>query len=194
MTWYPESFTKVPMNDMHMRADPSRGYPGRTYRFYAGEVVYRFGYGLSYSSYSYKFLSVPEKISVPSSSTEAYIRKEPPYSRKDGLEYLHIDEISSCKALRFYVQISVFNGGNMDGSHAVLLFSGSRANIKSSPQKQLIGFERVHATAGKATEARIMVDPCKHLSTVNEEGRRVLVSGAHILMVEDLEHELVIEV
>ncbi|XP_008796726.2 probable beta-D-xylosidase 6 [Phoenix dactylifera] len=193
VTWYPESFTKVPMNDMHMRADPSRRYPGRTYRFYTGEVVYRFGYGLSYSSYSYKFFSVPEKISVRSSSTEAYIRKEPQDARRDGLDSLRIDEISSCKALTFYVQISVINGGNMDGSNTVLLFARSTANIKGSPKKQLIGFERVHTTAGRATEARIMVNPCKHLSTVNEEGQWVLPLGAHVLMVEDLEHVLVIE-
>ncbi|KAL0368808.1 UNVERIFIED_CONTAM: putative beta-D-xylosidase 7 [Sesamum calycinum] len=28
--------SKVPMTDMRMRADPSTGYPGRTYRFYGG--------------------------------------------------------------------------------------------------------------------------------------------------------------
>lgn len=193
VTWYPESFTNVPMNDMHMRPDPSRGYPGRTYRFYTGEVVYGFGYGLSYSSYSYKFLSVPEKISVLSSSAEAHISKKPQHARKDGLDYFHINGISSCKALRFYVQISVVNNGNMDGSHTVLLFSRSRANIKGSPQIQLVGFTRVHTEAGKATEARIMVEPCKHLGTVNEEGQRILPLGVHVLMVEDLEHEFVIE-
>ncbi|KAJ0733104.1 putative glycosidase [Helianthus annuus] len=45
VTWYPESFTKVPMNNMNMRPDPSRNYPGRTYRFYTGDVVYGFGHG-----------------------------------------------------------------------------------------------------------------------------------------------------
>ncbi|KAJ1438269.1 Immunoglobulin-like fold [Sesbania bispinosa] len=34
MTWYPKDFIKVPMTDMRMRADPTSGYPGRTYRFY----------------------------------------------------------------------------------------------------------------------------------------------------------------
>jgi len=64
MTWYPESFTAIPMTDMNMRADSSRGYPGRTYRFYTGDVVYGFGYGLSYSKYSYSVLSAPNKITV----------------------------------------------------------------------------------------------------------------------------------
>jgi hypothetical protein len=34
ITWYPKDYIKVPMTDMRMRADPSTGYPGRTYRFY----------------------------------------------------------------------------------------------------------------------------------------------------------------
>ncbi|KAG0469641.1 hypothetical protein HPP92_015727 [Vanilla planifolia] len=37
------------MTDMRNWADAASGYPGRTYRFF------KFGYGLSYSTYSYKF-------------------------------------------------------------------------------------------------------------------------------------------
>ncbi|RWW07388.1 hypothetical protein GW17_00029231, partial [Ensete ventricosum] len=55
VTWYPQEFTKVPMTDMRMRPDPTTGYPGRSYRFYTGKTVYQFGYGLSYSNYSYEF-------------------------------------------------------------------------------------------------------------------------------------------
>jgi beta-D-xylosidase 4 len=39
--------------DMRMRPNLTDGYPGRTYRFYAGNVVYPFGYGLSYSEFEY---------------------------------------------------------------------------------------------------------------------------------------------
>ncbi|KAB2599337.1 beta-D-xylosidase [Pyrus ussuriensis x Pyrus communis] len=39
MTWYPQNYVaNLPMTDMAMRADPARGYPGRTYRFYKGPV------------------------------------------------------------------------------------------------------------------------------------------------------------
>ncbi|KAL2921497.1 putative beta-D-xylosidase 6 [Bienertia sinuspersici] len=47
MNWYPESFTKILMNNMKMRADPSCLYPGRTHRFYTGKAVYGFGHGLA---------------------------------------------------------------------------------------------------------------------------------------------------
>ncbi|RZC49289.1 hypothetical protein C5167_017721 [Papaver somniferum] len=51
ITWYPQEFTKIPMTDMRMRANPATGYPGRTYRFYKGRKVFKFGHGLSYSKY-----------------------------------------------------------------------------------------------------------------------------------------------
>ncbi|KAJ0970111.1 hypothetical protein J5N97_022988 [Dioscorea zingiberensis] len=193
VTWYPESFTDVPMNDMNMRANASRGYPGRTYRFYTGEVVYAFGYGLSYSNYSYEIISAPHRISLSESSTERLIARKPPSLIKDGLDYLHIDEVSSCMALKFAIQVLVVNHGPMDGDHSILLFSRSSTNIKGAPQRQLIGFERVHTTANRATKVEIFVDPCKHLSIANEQGKRVLPLGVHVLELEELEHFLLIE-
>ncbi|XP_058080993.1 probable beta-D-xylosidase 6 isoform X2 [Magnolia sinica] len=193
VTWYPESFTRVPMNDMSMRADPSRGYPGRTYRFYTGEVVYGFGYGLSYSKYSYKFLSVPDRISLSGSLVNANPNNRLAYERKYGLSYIHIDDVASCDALRFYIQISVVNNGDMDGSHVVMLFSRAATMLKGAPLKQLIGFKRVHTVAYKAIETSILIDPCKHLSMANDAGLRVLSLGAHVLMLEGVEQPILIE-
>lgn len=55
-TIYPNSYlNKVQMPDMRMKSNELEHYPGRTFRFLAvGEdVVYPFGYGLSYSSWNY---------------------------------------------------------------------------------------------------------------------------------------------
>ncbi|MQL87578.1 hypothetical protein Taro_020122 [Colocasia esculenta] len=195
LTWYPESFTDVPMNDMHMRPDPSRGYPGRTYRFYTGEVVYGFGHGLSYSKYSYKFVSAPNKVILPARAGEGNPGAAVTGPR-DGVEFVYVDKIGSCEALRFPVVVSVVNQGEMDGSHAILLFSTTTSGVSPStagarkprqqmgggaPQRQLIGFQRVHTARGGAATAEIVVDPCKHLSTVDKGGRRVLSLGEHTL-------------
>nr|CAB3485221.1 unnamed protein product [Digitaria exilis] len=193
MTWYPESFTAIPMTDMNMRADPSRGYPGRTYRFYIGDVVYGFGYGLSYSKYSYSILSAPKKISVSHTSVPNIISRKPAYTRKDGLYFVKTEDIASCEALMFSVRIAVSNHGEMDGSHAVLLFSRLESSVPGFPIKQLVGFERVRTTAGSATNVEITVDPCKHMSAANSEGKRILLLGAHVLTVGDEEFELLIE-
>ncbi|KAJ8530846.1 hypothetical protein K7X08_023727 [Anisodus acutangulus] len=57
VTWYPKEFIKVPLIDMNMRPIQQL-YLGRTYRFYKGTKVYEFGYGLSYTKYSYKIASI----------------------------------------------------------------------------------------------------------------------------------------
>ena len=50
-TWYDANFiTKCSFFDMNMR--PKDVCPGRTYRFYTGSPVFKFGEGLSYSTFA----------------------------------------------------------------------------------------------------------------------------------------------
>ncbi|XP_043709942.1 probable beta-D-xylosidase 6 [Telopea speciosissima] len=193
MTWYPESFIHVPMTDMSMRPDPSRSYPGRTYRFYTGDNVYRFGYGLSYTNYTYSFLSVPDKLSLLGSSQKHRYNIRTLRQSIDGHEYVPVDEVESCDALRFHTKILVTNNGDMDGSQVVMLFSRMPATFRGAPQKQLIGFTRLNTLSHSATATSILVDPCKHLSSVNEHGTRILPLGNHILMLEGSEHSISIQ-
>ncbi|KAE8675646.1 putative beta-D-xylosidase 6 [Hibiscus syriacus] len=191
MTWYPESFTKVAMNDMHMRADPFRGFPGRTYRFYTGNRVYGFGRGLSYTNFTHKLLYAPRKLSLSRSLTGTSI-KTILHQRRE-LDYIRVDEVTSCDSLGFYVHISVANVGDMDGSHVIMLFSRAPKNFEGTPEKQLIAFDRVHTSSFGFTETSILVNPCIHLSIVDQEGERILPLGEHVLTLEDLVHPVLIE-
>ena len=50
LTWYPEAYTKqVALTDMAMRPSNDTGSPGRTYRFYTGPTVFKFGEGLRHN-------------------------------------------------------------------------------------------------------------------------------------------------
>lgn len=187
MTWYPESFTSVAMNDMNMRADPSRNYPGRTYRFYTGDRVYGFGYGLSYTSFIYKLSSAPQKLSLPE-SMKPRRQWNMLYQSGNGLDSIYVDQVPYCSSLRFRVQISVTNSGDLNGSEVVLLFSKPANNFKGSPEMQLIGFERVHILSYETAETSFLVDPCEHLSFADEHGDRILPTGDHILISENIEH------
>lgn len=193
MTWYPESFTSVPMTDMNMRANPSRGYPGRTYRFYTGPTIYGFGQGLSYTNYTYNLLSAPSKLSLLGTIKAISENNMSPERGYEELDYIRIDDVEFCDSLIFHVHVSVVNNGDMDGSHVVMLFSRAPKLFKGAPERQLIGFDRVHTVSYGSTETRIAVDPCKHLTIVNELGKRVLPLGDHTLMLLDLQHIVSIE-
>ncbi|KAF3796895.1 putative beta-D-xylosidase 7 [Nymphaea thermarum] len=193
MTWYPESFTAVPMTDMRMRPDPRTGYPGRTYRFYTGREVFRFGSGLSYSTYSYEFVSVTNRPLHLSGSSEA-VR---PASEGAATAYHYDVEklgVDACDQMRFSATVRVSNNGTMDGRHAVLLFSRGDNDVAAmgSPKKQLVGFQSTHVKAGERAEVEFVVEPCEHLSSAMEDGTKILRNGAHYLIVGDTEHQLTI--
>lgn len=193
MTWYPEAFTKIPMNDMNMRADPSRGYPGRTYRFYIGNQVYGFGHGLSYTNFSYKLLSAPKQLSLSRSINTRPIQNIL-NQRGNKVDFVPLSQVASCDSLKFDVQISVMNEGEMDGSNVVMLFSRLPKIFEGVTEKQLIGFSRVATTSFNFTDTSIVVDPCNHLSIASERGERVLPLGNHVLVLGDLEHIVSIEI
>ncbi|XP_031130367.1 beta-xylosidase/alpha-L-arabinofuranosidase 2-like [Ipomoea triloba] len=186
MTWYPQSYAdSVNMTDMRMRPDPKTGYPGRTYRFYTGPTVFKFGYGLSYSTFKHNLVrGAPETLSLP-------------------LEEGHVCRTSECKSIEavdhtcsnaaFDIHLNVKNVGQMSGSHTVLLFS-SPPRVHNAPQKHLLGFQKVHLSPNQEGIVRFSVDVCKHLSVVDEAGNRKVALGHHVLHIGDLEHSLTVTI
>ncbi|XP_010491733.1 PREDICTED: probable beta-D-xylosidase 6 [Camelina sativa] len=198
MTWYPESFTDVAMSDMHMRADSSRGYPGRTYRFYTGPQVYSFGTGLSYTKFDYKITSAPTRLSLsellPQQSSHKKLLLQ--HGEEEQLRYLQLDDamVTSCETLRFHVRVNVSNTGEIDGSHVLMMYSKMPPVISGVPEKQLIGFDRVHVHSNEMIETVFVIDPCKHLIVANDVGKRVIPLGIHVLFLGDLlQHSLSVE-
>ena len=190
VTWYPEDFTKVPMTDMRMRADPATGYPGRSYRFYTGKTVYNFGYGLSYSKFSRRLLA-GGKNPAPNTSLLAGL----PATSKDTTSYYHVDDIGAdgCEQLKFPAEVQVENHGPMDGKHSVLMFLRWPNATDGRPSSQLIGFRSQHLKAGEKANVRIDVSPCEHFSRAREDGKMVIDRGSHFLMVGRDEWEISFE-
>nr|CAB3491498.1 unnamed protein product [Digitaria exilis] len=187
VTWYPEEFTKIPMTDMRMRADPATGYPGRSYRFYQGDTVYKFGYGLSYSTFSRKLVS---RTTMPALSQHILAGLRETVAEEDGTSY-HVDDIGTdgCEQLKFPAVVEVQNHGPMDGKHSVLMFLRWPNATGGRPSSQLIGFQSHHIKAGEKANLRFDVSPCEHFSRVREDGKKVIDKGSHFLMV-DHNHEM----
>jgi len=191
VTWYPEDFTKVPMTDMRMRADPATGYPGRSYRFYTGKTVYKFRYGLSYSKFSRRLIA-GARNPVPNTSLLAGL---PATSKDTPVSYYHVDDIGAdgCEQLKFPAEVEVENHGPMDGKHSVLMFLRWPNATNGRPSSQLIGFRSQHLKAGEKANVRIDVSPCEHFSRAREDGKMVIDRGSHFLMVGRDEWEISFE-
>ncbi|KAH1046294.1 hypothetical protein J1N35_037078 [Gossypium stocksii] len=184
MTWYPQDYVaKVPMTNMGMR--PSRGYPGRTYRFYKGPAVFPFGHGLSYTSFKHSLALAPTDLSVLL-DTNLFATKNYSTLSSNAIRVKH----AKCDSLSSLFHIDVENTGNMDGTHTLLVFSTPPTGQKWSPNKQLISFHRVHVVAGSKQRIKINIHACKHLSIVDEFGIQRIPMGSHSLHIGDLKHSI----
>ncbi|XP_027093443.1 probable beta-D-xylosidase 7 [Coffea arabica] len=189
LTWYPKEFVNIPMTDMRMRPDPSSGYPGRTYRFYNGKKVFEFGYGLSYSTYSYNFVKVAQStLYLNQLSATAQVTA----TSSNAARYLAVSEMSrdSCEKAKFSTVVGVENSGDLAGKHPVLLFVRQAKATNGNPIKQLIGFQRVSLDAGAKAEIEFTLSPCEHLSGANEDGLMVMEEGSRYLVVGDKEYPI----
>lgn len=162
MTWYPQSYVeKVAMTDMNMRPDPATGFPGRSYRFYTGEVVYAFGDGLSYTTYTHTLIEAPKTISM----------------------------VRGDVGPGFEIRLQVNNTGKIDGSHTVFLFWSPPA-MHGAPKKHLVSFQKVHLRGQESGDVVFDVDVRRDLSLVDDVGDRKVGLGSHVFHVGSLRHSL----
>ncbi|XAR72962.1 Xylan 1,4-beta-xylosidase [Bertholletia excelsa] len=179
-TWYPQSYAEqVPMTDMNMRPNATRSFPGRTYRFYTGKILYPFGHGLSYSTFSHFIISAPSTLLLNLSTTNS----APSALQLAAVESIDVSSVD-CNSLRLPVVVVVRNEGPLDGTHVVLLFWRPPAGaVPGAPAIQLVGFERVAVGKGKTKMVALEVDVCKDMSLVHEDGKRKMVTGKHEILV-----------
>ncbi|CAI9775433.1 unnamed protein product [Fraxinus pennsylvanica] len=188
VTWYPKDFTRVPMTDMRMRPEPSSGYPGRTYRFYNGKKVFEFGYGLSYSTYTYEFIS-----STPNTLHLKQLLNSPTtIESSSSLRSLPVSDMGAeiCEKAKFSAIVGIENSGEVAGKHPFLLFARHDRPSNRSPLKQLVGFQSVSLNSGERREVEFVISPCEHLSTATEDGLMVIEEGYRYLMLEDTEYPI----
>ncbi|XVF32874.1 hypothetical protein REPUB_Repub17cG0120500 [Reevesia pubescens] len=183
MTWYPQDYvSNLPMTDMAMRSSPNRNYPGRTYRFYKGPVVYSFGYGLSYTNFVQTIASAPNVIAVPLNG-----RHHAGNSTASG-KAIKVNH-AKCNKLSIGLQVDVKNTGSKHGTHTILVFSKPPAG-HWTPQKQLVAFAKVHVPAGAQQRVGINIHVCKFLSVVDRSGVRRIPVGVHNLHIGNVKHDV----
>ncbi|KAF5726362.1 beta-D-xylosidase 2-like isoform X1 [Tripterygium wilfordii] len=184
VTWYPQDYlTNLPMTSMAMRSSPSKGYPGRTYRFYKGPTVYPFGHGISYTNFVHTIASAPTIVAVPLDG-----RYRPASNVTVSGKAIRVTH-AKCAKLSIGLELDVKNTGSRDGTHTLLVFSTPPAG-HWAPHKQLVGFEKVHVSARSEQRVGINIHVCKYLSVVDPSGIRRIPMGKHSLHIGDLKHSV----
>ncbi|CAF5139904.1 unnamed protein product [Rotaria sp. Silwood1] len=165
ITIYPASYVDaVSMLDMQMR--PSSTNPGRTYKFYTGQAVFEFGYGLSYTKFNYSWYN--------DSMTSIY-----------SIKSLMKNNYNENKVLVHLYRVNVTNIGPMAGDDVVLAFvtpPKKSLNDQTPPIKKLFGFERVRLNVGQTTQVFFPLN-VHSLLTVTREGSKWLEPGSYRILV-----------
>ena len=149
ITMYDKAYiSQVDFHDFSMSKSP-----GRTYKYYTGKPLFKFGTGLSYSHFT---------ITCSASGTSAAYHSG-------------VSTTISCSVAH--------SGGAAVGDEVLQMFHSVGATIKSAakhpvPIKELVGFERVTVSTASAANVTFKVG-AQQLGLVDEGGNTQLVAGEH---------------
>ena len=179
-TWYDSTFIdSCEMIDMNMRPEQqpqSPGWsvcPGRTYRFFTGTPVYKFGDGLSYTT----FVHTKVAADAPSAAVATLAVTALSKQIKDT-QYLPHTAATVLK-----IEVDVANVGQRDGDEVVLGYVvPGHPGQRGLPLRQLRKYERVFVPAG--AERRATLEFSAHdFAVVDENGTAVVSAGVMSLEV-----------
>ena len=141
--------------------------PGHTFRYYTGQPLYEFGYGLSYTNFSYVWFSYPPaEVVVDPETRELW--------SKDGKQRLESQQLE--------FRVNVTNTGTRASDEVVLAFYVPPQGQVDVPLKELFGFERIHLLPGQSQEV-VFFQPAEALSFANKAGKMQPVWGEERILI-----------
>jgi len=163
-TIYPSNFTNQRnISDMGLQV---KG--GITYQYYSGTPLWPFGFGLSYTTFSYKIASASSTSTTSNMITaysEYYLTKGASFD--SGISYV----------------VTVTNTGTVHSAVVVLGFVSS--GVAGQPVKELFGYSRVSALApGSSANVKLTV-PAQVISQVDVNGTESILPGEYKVMLGD---------
>jgi beta-glucosidase len=145
---------------------------GRTYRFMEDEPHYRFGFGLSYTTFQYENLEV--------SGNEVSASVWSPQSSAvtpDALLRQGTAGTSTCR-----VSVDVTNTGDRDGDEVVQVYVKDVEASVPVPRHHIEGFKRIHLKAGETKTVSFELTPIQ-FACYDDDGRPFIESGEFVISV-----------
>ena len=132
-TWYASDRDLPDMDDYDIIGK------GRTYRYFEGEALYPFGFGLTFTTFQYGDL----KLSVTHDKKTVHEGRHDKVFGQPGGVY---DQIRKDDRV-LKVQLTVTNTGDHISDEVVQIYAKAPEGYAKKPRKQLIGFERLKEIA-----------------------------------------------
>jgi len=151
---------------------PKGTNPGRTYRFYTGTPVVPFGFGLSYTTFTYSIVGAPKHFKISLAPVSNVLQEAESLGK-------FFPSLESLSAPLVEYRVNVTNTGSYDADDAVLGFiEPPGAGTNGVPLKYLFGFERVHVPRGQ-TVSVFLYPSVMDFTVVNLDGKRVPLVGEY---------------
>ena len=174
VTIYDGSFMKSRPSIMDMSL---RNNGGITYRYYTGDALYSFGYGLYYTNFTYKYYNSSsfdneygERV-IDSKILADFYRNGYYFYKSDAASFI----------------VEVTNVGNV-GSDCVVLGFVTSENDPDAPLIKLFDFQRVYVDKGQKVNVTLSITP-ESISVTNRYGNERIVPGKYNLYLGDYQND-----
>ena len=157
---YPHDYiNEQPMSNYDMSKAP-----GRTYKYYKGQPLFSFGFGLSLTEFEHTCTMKKNLMLHSAAGTQ----------------------LPTLPTTNYSIVFAVKNLGALGGDEVLQVYHRA-ASIGSVdhpvPLRALIDFTRLHVEAGAKTTADFTITPDRSLTLVNLSGNRTLYAGTHEVII-----------